>query len=388
MNKSDQDFSPYFSHWGAQLQREFASITWQYGLTLRAPAIEITDSGSHYGSWHAATRTIRISARLIVNHPWDVTCQILKHEMAHQLCDEYLRLPDETHGTFFQHACEMLGLPAAFRRASGDLPQEVEAVLAADPQTEQGRRFIEKIGKLLALAASANEHEAAIAMEKASELMARHNLRHDPQEEKSAFTTRIITLPGKRIETWHRQICAILMRFFFVRVVYASSYDPLSDTRSRTVELLGRQENVAIAEYCHSFLTRQIAALWQQNRGRISTKGLRARNSYYLGLLHGFHDKLQAQEQARKAATARPASGSDVADSKELAVLAAAEDKALGQFVDQRFPRLRKQSGSGARIYRDTFEQGRSDGEQIVLHHGINGQSSENGKQLAHHGKV
>ena len=38
------------------------------------------------------------------------------------------------------------------------------------------QNLLEKISKLLALASSPNEHEAALAAEKAAELLAKHNL--------------------------------------------------------------------------------------------------------------------------------------------------------------------------------------------------------------------
>jgi hypothetical protein len=167
-----------------------------------------------------------------------------------------------------------------------------------------------------------------------------------------------------------------------VRVVTASLYDPLTDTHHKTIEIFGRQENVAIAEYCYAFLAGQLASLWQQNRARISSKGLRARNSYYLGLLQGFYDKLLAQQTltARPRPEKREAEG--VADTN-MAVLIQAEETALDRFVGMRFPRLRRRSGSGAMIYRDTYELGLTDGERIVLHKGVAEQRGERGVLLA-----
>ncbi len=59
-----------------------------------------------------------------------------------------------------------------------------------------------------------------------------------------------------------------------------------------------------------------------------------------------------------------------------------AEERELDQFVGMRFPRLRRRSGSGAMIYRDTYEQGRTDGGQIVLHKGVADQGGEQGLLL------
>jgi hypothetical protein len=376
------DFSPYYPLWGRQLLAEFTNINWQYGLTLKTPVFEITETERQYGSWQSVTRVIRISTRLITSHSWDITCQILKHEMAHQICSELFRQTDAGHGPLFQKACDLLGLPAPFRLASGDLPETGATDPAGNQQTEKGRQFIRRIGKLLALAGSNNEHEAAIAMEKASQLMARHNLQQVQEDLQSEFTSLIINGRTRRLERWQHKICALLLRFFYVKVVTASLYDPLQDTHHKTIEIFGRQENVAIAEYCYAFLAGQLASLWQQNRSRIGGKGIRTRNSYYLGLLQGFYDKLLAQEGLTK----RPLPEERKVDRPGvpgMAVLIQAEERALDRFVGMRFPRLRRRSGTGAMIYRETYELGRTDGGQIVLHKGVATQGREQGLLLS-----
>jgi hypothetical protein len=379
------DFSAYYPLWGRQLLAEFEDINWQYGLGLEVPLFEITEAERQYGSWQGATRVIRISSRLISGHSWDITCQILKHEMAHQICSEIFHEADGGHGPLFQKGCDLLGLPAPFRLASGDLPQSVAAEPAGNRQTEAGRQFIRRLSKLLALAGSANEHEAATAMEKASLLMARHNLQQVQEEAQSGLSSLIINSGSKRLERWQHKICAILLRFFYVKVVTASLYDPLQDTQHKTIEIFGRQENVAIAEYCYAFLAGQLASLWQQNRTRIGGKGIRARNSYYLGLLQGFYEKLLAQETTRSAHLA-PKSNEAKRDGGQnnVAALIIAEDRALDRFVGMRFPRLRRRSRAGAMIYRETYELGRTDGEQIVMHKGVADCGYEQGLLLSH----
>ena len=261
------DFSAYYPLWGRQLLAEFANINWQYGLRLKTPVFEITETEKQYGSWQSVTRIIRISTRLITGHSWDITCQILKHEMAHQICSERFFENDGGHGPLFHKACDLLGLPAPFRLASGDLPKTGATDPSGNQQTEKGRQFIRRIGKLLALAGSNNEHEAAIAMEKASQLMARHNLQQVLEDAQSEFTSLIINGRTRRLERWQHKICAILLRFFYVKVVTASLYDPLQDTHHKTIEIFGRQENVAIAEYCYAVPNGHTALLAQFSEG-------------------------------------------------------------------------------------------------------------------------
>ncbi|MBV5307141.1 MAG: DUF2786 domain-containing protein [Desulfobulbaceae bacterium] len=378
------DFSPYYRLWALQLLAEFEDIRAQYGLALEAPIFEISETLKQYGSWQATSRMIRISSHLITSCSWDVTCLILKHEMAHQICSELFHNNTSDHGPLFQRACQLLGLPASYRHASSDLPGPTTSAPAGDARTEKGRQFIIRIGKLLALATSANEHEAALAMEKASQLMTRHNLQQLQEDAQSAFASLIIHTRSQRLESWQRKICVILLQFFYVKVVTSSLYDPLRHAPYKTIEIFGREENVTVAEYCYTFLAGQLASLWQQNRSRINGKGIRVRNSYYLGLLQGFYDKLKAQKALTEATnhptpTMVPRDG----DGTAIAILIRAEDAALDQFVGLRFPRLRRRSEGKSFIYRETYEQGRVDGQQIVLHKGVADQGGGQGLLLA-----
>lgn len=372
------DLSPYYRLWARQLLAEFELINHQYGLGLAPPVIEIAHTAKQLGSWQATTRTIRISARLITTSSWDVTCLILKHEMAHQICSELFAHATGNHGPVFHRACDLLDLPAHYRHASADLSDQTTEPPAFDLQTAKARQFIHRVGKLLALATSANQHEAALAMEKASRLITRHNLQQLLEDTRSQFTSHIIHTHSQRLETWQRKICVILLQFFHVRVVTADLYDPLRDTHYKTIELFGRQENVTIAEYCYAFLAGKIASLWQENRIRIGGKGIRSKNSYYLGLLQGLHDKLQGQ----KTAITPPVPDQSPATTQtatSLTVLIEAEAAALNRFVGRRFPGLRKRSGGRILIHGETYEQGRTDGRQIVLHKGVSGQGGQPG---------
>ena len=145
---------------------------------------------------------------------------------------------------------------------------------------------------------------------------------------------------------------------------------------------------MAIAEYCYAFLTGQLVSLWRQNRTKASGKAIRARNSYYLGLLQGFYDKLLAKETLR-GAHIPPKTDDAKSDGvqKKVTALIIAEDRALDRFVGMRFPRLRRRSGTGAMIYRDTYEQGRTDGGRIVLHKGVADQGGEQGLFLPRGGE-
>jgi hypothetical protein len=371
-----ENMSDYYLLWSRQFLKEFSIICYQYKLLLDPPVIVITESNSQFGSWLPGTREIRISSRLIMNYSWDVTLQVFKHEIAHQICSEIFYDRKGGHGENFIKACCMLGLPERFRRPAGDLPEKIEKLNENDRGIDVSRNIIDKIRKLLALAESSNEHESALAMEKAGRLLKKHNIEQLNENEKNNYVYAIINSKKKRIEEYQRRIIVVLVKFFYVKALCSNLYDPLHDEVHKTFEIFGKKENVEIAEYCYHFLDEKLSSLWRKNSGRFDGNTRIEKKSYYLGLLHGFSEKLLEQDHSGN--TPNP-SKSDLATSSELVI---AGDAGLRRFIQSRYPRLSKRSKSGAKIYRKTFDDGVISGRNIVIHRGIAGDCRNTGKLL------
>ncbi len=350
--------------WLEQLVREFTDICFLYRLTLQPPILELSDAVNQLGCWLPAQRTIRISRRLITEHPWQVVLMVFKHEMAHQVCSELLGCSKIGHDHSFQQACRMLGVPPPYNRSSGDLAAVVLRP-PEDVQTAAGRRMITKIHKLLALAGSDNEHEAALAMHRATQLLQRHNLETAADDECPLCSRLIINTRSKQIPAFRRAICAILRDHFFVQIICSSLYDARSNSSFKTIELLGRSENVPVAEHCYHFLEQQLAWLWQNNRHRFQGNPRTAKNSYYLGLLHGFAERLNS------GAADSTGAGQDMPPADAPGALAISVDSGLQDFVSFHFPRLKKQTPRGIRIYSQPFTEAVDTGKTIVLHKSV-----------------
>jgi hypothetical protein len=350
--------------WLEQLLREFADICFQYNLQLQAPVFELSGATRQLGCWLSEQRIIRLSRQLITAHSWDIVLMVLKHEMAHQLCSEVFGLAGAGHGRSFHQACGMLGIPDPYCRSSGDLAAVVAAG-SQDEQTAEGRRLIRRISKLLALAGSDNEHEAALAMQRATEMLHRHNLERVADDRYGGCSRCIIQTGSKQIPTYRRLICGVLRDFFYVQVVCSSLYDPAVGCSYKTIELLGRSENVPVAEHCYYFLEQQVAALWQANRHRFTGNSRTAKNSYCIGLLHGFAAQMAGQVQessrCRQQATPEPA----------VAALTVSRDRMVQEFVGLHFPRLQKRAARGVRIYSQPYDEAVDTGKTIVLHRSV-----------------
>lgn len=373
MNPAEQQAS-FLRAWARELHREHESICWRYGIELAKPMIEISGSSARWGSWDPESRTIRISEALIRKHSWDTTLNVFKHETAHQIVTELFD-SGEAHGPLFERACGMIGVPGPFRKAAGDEPHGVEQ--AADCGTgPENIRMLEKVGKLLSLAGSGNEHEALLAMQKATELIEKYNIDRFEQNRTSDFIYTIINHRKKRTENYQRRICLILQKHFFVDVVFSSLYDPADLRTYRTIELLGAVQNVRIAEYAYHFLMNQMEILWKTYKRKTVAPG-RNKRSYRLGLIKGFGDKLDLQAEQRRGAR-NPGSGAD----GKIHALIPAEDRALREFVKKRFPRLSRSRAAGVRIDRITYLAGVDDGRKLNLHRGIHRKEEYNRRLL------
>ncbi|MCL2459223.1 MAG: SprT-like domain-containing protein [Desulfobulbus sp.] len=345
--------------WLSQLAREYRDICYQYGIDLRLPVFAIGGGERQLGSWSAADRRLALSVVLISRHPWNLTLQVLKHEMAHQMCSELHHREDAGHGKLFRECCQRLGLAAPFNRASGDLAATIAALTPGSASTEKGRQIIAKVRKLLALSASDNEHEAALAVQRAEQLLTRHRLDFDGLAKDQELVHRTINTGGQTLAIYRKVICAILEGCFGVRVICASLYDPRADCSFKTVELLGREEEVAVAEHCYHFLENRLHTLWECRRQDFAGHGRIARKSYFLGLLAGFRETL---EQSR-----RPGAEPEPTCRQGHGLPALRCQEQLEAFVAFRFPRLRRMRKQGSTMDRAAYQEAVAAGRKIFL---------------------
>jgi Protein of unknown function (DUF2786)/SprT-like family len=350
--------------WLQQIQYEFDEICQTYAVLLERPVFEISETRRELGGWCKDTRTLRISNHLVSNYPWVITQQVLKHEMAHQICSERSELvdgPQGGHGNSFQQACEILGVLPEYR-GYRVLPAEFADGLNSESNiSERGQKFLARVEKLLALGKSSNEYEAERAIQKANELIEKYHLSQLLSKQQAEYTFSIINRKRKQIATYQRFICMILQNFFFVQVVLSRIYDPLEDQTYKTIELFGSRENVAIAEYCYFFLENQLALSWGVNRHQFGKKQRSQKNSYLLGMVRGFNQKLEEQHHSRQR-------DKNETDHKALVL---AENTRLQKFVAMRFPRLSKRSSGTKKVYGDTFQKGVEAGKRLTFSEGI-----------------
>jgi hypothetical protein len=321
-----------------------------YGRRLRRPLFALTDGRSRWGSWSPDRREICLSRHLVFNHPWDAVREVLFHEMAHQLADEVCGAGGETaHGPLFHAACAHLG---ANPRASGSFPLLTERLDHA--ATAAPDRQLERIRKLLALAGSANRHEAEAAMLKAHELSARHNAgliaRAEPREVMSVFVGR----PRLRHGRVQYRLASLLSDFYFVLPIWVPAYVMERSRMGRVLEISGTPRSIRTAAYVHAFIQRVIAEEWQRfAQGKVEQRGRAC--DFGVGVIEGFRTKLESGRSYR------PPTGS------AAAALVPLKDPVLESYFNRRYPHTARIMRTAAHVDRRTLNAGRDVGRRLVL---------------------
>jgi hypothetical protein len=240
--------------------------------SLKIPAFRLVDAEKHLGQWDRSAREIRVSRSFLASAPWGSVVEVLKHEVAHQYCHEVLGAIDEAaHGPAFRQTCARLGFDAAASGVPGD----------PDPARS---RLVEKVKKLLALAASDNRNEAEIAMATAQRLMLEHNIAVVPL----GYVFQHLGAPSGRVSPHVKDLSMLLEEHFFVEVLWVRTFDVSRAAWGQVLEVCGTPENVAMAGYVYAWLLRTAEALWKAHRRAQGIASDRDRRAYLAGVVRGF----------------------------------------------------------------------------------------------------
>lgn len=319
---------------------------------LQLPAFSLADLSSSWGRWHREQREIVISRKLALEHPWACVRDVLRHELAHQVADEALGGDEVPHGERFRVACRHLNADPAARGNYPLLNDRLDAEFISEDD-----RILLRVRKLLALAQSANIHEAEAAMAKAHEQMARHNLDLLADRQARAYCSVCLGEPALRHSPHEHALAGLLGQFYFVEPVWIPSFVLQKDRMGRVLEISGTPANVKMAGYVHDFLLRTIEVQWTEfNRERRFAR--RQRADFALGLIRGFRQKLLAIQESPGESPAR-------------FDLVKIRDRQLARYIRDRYRHLRTTRGRVRRMDAHAHQAGERAGRSTVLHRPI-----------------
>lgn len=318
------------------------------------PAVlALVDSDKLLGRWVLQGRRIELARAFVLAAPWHDVIAVLLHEMAHQYVEEFLRVRDESaHGDSFRHVCAELDIDATAAGAP---------VVSATLTDADGDRALDRIRKLLALAGSDNQHEAALAMQQAHALMLRHNLASIAAQR--SFFVRQLGGTKQRVDRVESAILGLLTEMFFVKVIIVPVYAPRLGFYTKAYEVSGTRPNVEMAEHVYAFLLATAERLWAQNRGDQRVRNGRDRIAYQVGVIMGFREKLVFERHALKTEG-----------------LVWVGDADLDTFWRCRHPRIttRRQTTR----YNGAHSAGREAGRTVVLHKPVTTAGTAGGSRL------
>jgi hypothetical protein len=322
---------------------------------LAPPTLEMVEVRSTLGRWIPSTRTVEISLPLVLERPWWVVVEVMKHEMAHQYVHEVLGETTQTaHGAAFRDACARLGIDA---RATGMPASPAQGSAPAD-------KIVDRIARLLALAESPNRNEAEAAMAAAHRLMLKHNLDAVQAPGARDYVFSHLGEPTGRVAEHERLVAMILGKHFFVEAIWVPAYRARDGKRGSVLEICGTPSNLAMAEYAHGFLHGTAARLWADHKRARGLRSNHERRTYLAGVMAGFADKLARQETVTRGEG-----------------LVWVKDADLDGYLRRRHPHVRNVRHSGHKRT-DAWADGREAGRKITLHRPVHAGAVSRGRLL------
>lgn len=332
---------------------------------IQAPIFKIADVSSYYGQWSTVSREMCFSLDLVTKRSWNEVLEVVKHEMAHQYVHEILGVHHETaHGPTFQAVCKQYKIDPTAR---GELDSS---------QTTTTNHIVERIQHLLKLAdnAGTTDAEREAAATAAHNMMLKYNIELAAKNEEQWYTVRYLGGITGRIQRYMQEVASLLVKYYFVEVIWMNVSDPRTKKKGHELEVCGRIENVDVAEYLYEYLCRSAVESWEKkfkdpafklhlhqefarNFGHYSgapqsLQGFTtsARSNYLTGFIQGYKSQLKIAEDAEKKAG-----------------LILAKDAGLDAFYHDRHPHIRKLQSGGAFYQSQMRNQGFSEGSSLKV---------------------
>jgi len=220
--------------------------------------------------------------------------------------------------------------------------------------------IIEKIKKLLALANSSNEHEAALAAGHAQRLLSEHNLAmadieaaHRPDK-----ADTVETAVSKSLPKWLRHLSAGISTAFDCQAIHHPATGKMT--------FIGVGADVQIAAYTFTYLDRTIRKLcgtyMKLHVGSTIANRHRElmRQSYYLGAVSTITARLREQKEQTPVTTG---------------ALVPVKEGLIRQAMNE-IGNVRTMHSRRSYVNSDAYSSGQTDGGQVGIHHGITGASA------------
>ncbi|MDD2850900.1 MAG: DUF2786 domain-containing protein [Desulfuromonadaceae bacterium] len=225
---------------------------------------------------------------------------------------------------------------------------------------ENNNPVIEKIRKLLALANSCNEHEAALAASHAQRLLSEHNLAMADieSEQKPQSADKVEATVSKTLPKWVRYLSAGVCTAFDCQAIHHPALGKMT--------FIGVGADVQVAAYTFAYLDKTVRKLCSSYIKQHVTDGTPnrqrelMRQSYYLGAVSTITGRLREQK------VQTPITPGALVPVKEGLI-----KKAMSDMGPIRTLRSRRSYIDG-----HAYEKGQQDGHRVGINKGVTGSKS------------
>jgi hypothetical protein len=241
------------------------------------------------------------------------------------------------------------------------------------------REILAKVKKLLALGESPSEAEAASALEKARNLLARYGLSMADVESHSPDITENVLIEKKRLRAWESHLVSVITECTFTQALHVSR------AGVSQVLIIGREVNAVSAAELFGYLHLAVLKLGRAHSAEVAhlesfKMGVVQRIGERLALVSG--DEVDGGSGAHRSAQGnahRTGHGNDgegpgaegIASDRQLTVrMAETASRENDAYITEKYgkPRLKR---TGRRVDADSYYRGRAAGEDISLNRQI-----------------
>lgn len=227
-------------------------------------------------------------------------------------------------------------------------------------------QLLNKLKKLLNLSKSANEHEAELALQKATAMATEAGIdlaivqaRGESESEKLEMIAESIQT-GKRLPSLQKYASWLLNKHFNVQVIYSGGRG-----WGRSVNILGDKRDVEFAKFVNEFVQDDMQRRWEYYK---KSHGLtvRMKDTFMYNLWRGLDSKLtEAKQEAEKAKFSTLPEEKVVETKAQYYLVVSDKQAAVQQFVHKIYPRLssiktRVNNFSNSTVASDGYSVGRS----------------------------
>lgn len=308
------------------------------------PIDVVAFEGENLGYFDPERYQIGINSALLYKAKDNVIKDILRHELAHYLTTIEFGLNLMPHGREFKLICERHGWPSEISKASMNV--ELANLTEGDTKSE---KTLSKVKNLLKLAESSNPHEAELATLKANQLLLKHNLKYAQTFSDEKLYVKVLMTQKRR----NAKIGAVydILRHFMVRPVLSYGKNKVS------LEATGSKTNLELADYVASFLNEELERQWNVIKAEKGLKGVKAKNSFFVGMARGYQEKVQKMEREFSSE-----------ESKSLVIIS----QKLDRQVERIYNRLSNAS-TGSKTDPNSYNLGKKAGNSLTINKGVKG---------------